>query len=559
MFQALTNKFNPARAKATPSGSSQPSDQPTSSTVPASTSHQLVGGPRARNASNASSQATQRPRSANIVRFTASGERVEILKDPEPPRTPTAADRQREQLRGAAGGIATIDLGAMRRNFRIGMAMVGGVPPGAVVKANGYGLGADIVGKTLVSEGCRDFFVARITEAVDLREALRADRTHIDGETPIDQAIAINVLDGNLAGADPELLIRNRITPVLNSLDQVKAWNDAGKARGQKLPAILQFDSGMHRAGMDPKHAAELGAAIARGDFKYINPQLIMTHLAKSGEADPQSGGPDLRTPYIGQPDGERPALRGEMREREPGLATKKQLENFEAICKSFPGIPQSIGASSTVFLAKDLEGGPASDLRKDMVRMGGTFHGQAPFDADSNPLEQVLTLTSKLAQIDEHPAGSEVGYSGRFVTDKPMTLATIPMGYADGLPRRANANGETRPYVKVGGQHKAEFVGAISMDMSSIDVSGVPPELRKPGTPVTLMGDGITPDHFADNFGTNASETQTKLAGRVFKEYLDADAPPRDFEPKITYEDAEGKTQGGSKFAKAWDDLSVA
>ncbi|KAH8890003.1 hypothetical protein GQ53DRAFT_651365, partial [Thozetella sp. PMI_491] len=164
-------------------------------------------------------------------------------------------ESEREQLRAAAGGIATIDLGALRRNFRLGLAMLANPKPGvdgqqaaprrtraaAVVKANAYGLGADIVSKTLVSEGCRDFFVARIGEAVELRRMLQSSRPDLVSD------VAINVLDGNLVGADPRLLIKYKITPVLNSLQQVREWNAAGVDARRQLPAVLQFDSGMSR------------------------------------------------------------------------------------------------------------------------------------------------------------------------------------------------------------------------------------------------------------------------------------------------------------------------
>lgn len=116
--------------------------------------------------------------------------------------------------KSAAGTVATIDLDALRRNFRHGIALLGDkVTPAAVVKANGYGLGATRMVQTLIEEGCKDFFVARIGEGVDLRNALRLQ------EHPLADKVAIYVLDGHLHGTDPKMLIDHRITPVLNSLE----------------------------------------------------------------------------------------------------------------------------------------------------------------------------------------------------------------------------------------------------------------------------------------------------------------------------------------------------
>ena len=423
--------------------------------------------------------------------------------------------------RGAAGAIATVDLGAVRQNFRTGLAKLGdGVTPAAVIKANGYGLGATKLAKVLIEEGCKDFFVARIKEGVDLRQALRAEGH------PMADKIAIHVLDGNLAGSDPQFLIQNRITPVLNSLEQVQAWNKAGEGRSEtdKLPAILQVDTGMNRAGM---HADDLRALLSdrEGNLGNIKLQYIMTHLSNAGDVMPREGDAlessrPAKRPRLDP----QPSQQASDETPEAGEATKKQLANFDAICEHFPGVKASIGASTTIFLG--------NEYHKDMVRMGATFHGQAPFDADSNPLRQVLTLTSKIAQVRELSESDAIGYGLKFTAKQPMQVATIPIGYADGVPRIAAGNrpGEepAKAYVLVGGQFKAPLVGATSMDMTTIDVSHVPPEFLKPGTKVTLMGDGITPDHFGNMYDTNPSETQTKLTGRIHMEHHEDPSVPR-------------------------------
>lgn len=403
------------------------------------------------------------------------------------------------QLREAAGAIATVDLGAMRRNYRAGVAKLGAnVTPTAVIKANGYGLGATKLAQVLIEEGCKDFFVARISEAVDLRKSLRATFPEMADK------VAINVLDGNLAGADPQLLIDHQITPVLNSLQQVQEWNAAAKAHGKPLPAILQFDSGMNRAGM---HAQDLEALLGdkAGNMGHIKTQFLMTHLAKSDEATPRGDGTF-----------------------QAGDATEKQLANFNAIAARFPSVKTSVGASSSVLLDPK--------FHKDYVRLGATFHAQDPIDGAANPYQQVLTLKSKIAQVRTVPAGGEIGYGGRFIAKQPTEVATIPIGYADGPPRARNANPDAgdesavHVILKARDENGRELgfrcpmIGATSMDMSTIDVSHVPEKYRHAGAEVSLIGDGITPNDFGGMYGTNPSETQTKLAARIFMEYKEDD-----------------------------------
>jgi alanine racemase len=409
------------------------------------------------------------------------------------------ADAQLQvQLREAAGAVATVDLGAGRRNYRDAVAKLGPeVTPTAVIKADGYGQGATEWAKVLIEEGCKDFFVARIIEGIELRKGLRAVFPEMADK------VAINVLDGNLAGADPQLLIDHKITPVLNSLEQVQEWNAAAKARKTRLPAILQFDSGMHRAGM---RGYELEALLddREGNLGSIEQQFIMTHLARSDEATPRGDGTF-----------------------QAGDATEKQLANFNAIMARFPSVKSSIGASSTVLLDKK--------FHKDYVRLGAAFHAQDPIAGADNPYQQVLTLRSRISEVHREPAGVDLGYGGRYTTTRPTDVAVIPIGYADGPPRavagnHAQGDVKDRAHVVIKGRNddgsdavfRCPMIGATSMDSSMIDVTDVPEKFRRAGTVVTLMGDGITPNGYGAMHGTNPSETPTKLAKRVFIEYKD-------------------------------------
>ncbi|HEU4460087.1 MAG TPA: alanine racemase [Methylibium sp.] len=452
-----------------------------------------------------------------------------LLNDIDGPAAPSI--RSLTPTEAGAGATATVDLGAVHRNYLKGKAhLAPDVIAAAVVKADGYGLGATEMAKTLMAAGCRDFFVARITEAVELRKALDAEMPNSSGQ------VAIMVLDGTLHGADPLLLVQHGITPVLNSVEQVKTWNDAARQVGRPLPAFLQFDTGMHRAGMHEKDAEAVASAndeMLQGLLKkrdellsHIDVQCVMTHLACADDAETVPGA---------APDAPRRA----------GEASRKQLERFNEIAKEFPGAVRSPGASTTVLLEPEFHGG--------MVRMGGTFHGQAPF-ADMNPYENVLTLTSTVAQTRVVPPGGGVGYGHTFVAEQSTTIATLPEGYADGLPRVPAGNPgpgpDTRPQVLLAGQ-AAPLAGKVSMDMTTVDVSRLDPALHAPGTPVTLMGKDMTPDQFGAMYGTNPSETLTKLTSRVPRQYVPSKEPPVEAGPSRF-------AWGGALRPAATDDVSL-
>lgn len=497
----------------------------TSTSTPTNTptTRDTTSGPKTRNPASAARHG-QGPRGgllSTLGRLTGTTQAAEAKTAAE------AADAKADDAARRATfarAVATTDLGAMRRNIRLGMAMIGAGPrpdysdpdatepkwiPGrraaVVVKASGYGLddkhgpGLDEkrvkVAMMALSEGIRDFFVASAEEAADLRAAFKAQRPDLAGD------VAINMLDGIAPGEDLQYLIQHRITPVLNSVDEVKMWNEAGQAANRKLPAILQFDTGMTRAGIREKHVADLAEQWRSGQLPGLDIKMVMSHLSDSDDASALEGS----TLY----------------EHVAGKKTQQQLEAFNRISEQFPGIDESIGASSTVFLGKE--------LHKDMVRMGATFHGQAPFGDEDHPLEPTLKIEAKIRQVDVAETGSQIGYGSNYtVKGEPELHGAIAWGYTEGAPRRSNGNKEgdpARPYVMVG-THKAEFIGSTSMDQSQIRLDGVPADLRKPGDMVTVLGDGISVNQFSKMHGSGVSELNVKLGSRVARKYVDDNAP---------------------------------
>ena len=285
-----------------------------------------------------------------------------------------------------AGGRVRIDLAALAGNYRLIAARVAPARTAAVVKADGYGLGAAPVVATLTAAGCRDFFVVHLGEALVLRPALTDDAR-------------LFVLNGLMPGAEP-LCAATDIIPVLNSLDQALRWRNAARAAGRPLPAVLQFDSGMSRLGVAPDEAARLAGD---SDFlDWVDLRLVMSHLAC---ADTPSHG-----------------------------ANAAQLKSFEAMAALFPGVPRSFANSGGSFLDTAFHG--------DLVRPGIALYGGAPHDAPPNPMHAVVSLDARVIQIRTIPAGSGVGYGHDHIAERETRLATIAVGYADGLPRALSGRG---------------------------------------------------------------------------------------------------------------------
>ncbi len=280
----------------------------------------------------------------------------------------------------AAGAILTIDLGAIRENYRRLKAKLGGVRCAGVVKADGYGLGAAQVAAALVAEGCDIFFVAHLAEGAALRDAI--------GLEP-----EIHVLNGLPPGSEPEAVAAD-LVPVINSAGQLDAWSKAGQKAGHKLKAAIQVDSGMSRLGMAPAEVEGL----ASDAFAGVDVVLVMSHLARADE---------------------------------PGnAANDAQLKEFERLRSMLPKAPASLDNSSGVFLGLP--------YRFDLARPGAALYGINPTPDEANPMQPVVRLEAKVIQTRSIDKGAGVGYGHAFLAGGPLRVATISLGYADGWHRRA-------------------------------------------------------------------------------------------------------------------------
>jgi alanine racemase len=359
-----------------------------------------------------------------------------------------------------AGAMLSINLDAIRANYRLLRARVGDAACAAVVKANAYGLGAATVGAALAGEGRRAFFVAHLDEAIVLRPELP------------DEA-EVFVLNGLPRGAEGECVAR-RITPVLNSLGQVEAWAALARSRGRALPAILQVDTGMAHLGLSPAELRIVAADRSRLDG--IALRYVMSHLACAEQQDHPLN----------------PA----------------QRERFVAARAMLPLAPASLAASSGIFLGRS--------YHFDLVRPGAALYGVAPVAGQPNPMRPVVRLQGRIIQVREIGPGETVGYGATWRATGTRRIATVSVGYADGF-QRAFGNRA----LAYAGDTPVPLVGVVSMDTTTFDVTTAPRDAVVPGGFIDLIDPRNPVGALAEHAGTIAYEILTNLGHRYARTYL--------------------------------------
>ena len=354
----------------------------------------------------------------------------------------------------AAGGRLTIDLAALRANYRYLAGRAAPARCAAVVKADAYGIGVARAVPALLAEGCRDFFVAQTGEAATVR-ALLPDE------------VALYVLNGVDPGGEAALANAGAM-PVLNSIGQARRWQAFAEASGRPLPAALQIDSGMSRLGMAPEEARSL---FRDGAFRGAVPlALVMSHLACADEVS--------------------------------AAANREQLARFQAATAGLADVPLALANSGGTMLG--------DGFRFDLVRVGIALYGGAPNHGSANPMRPVIGLEAKVIQLRTIVPGTRVGYGLTYEADAPTRLATLAVGYGDGWPR-ALGNCGAAAY----GGRRLPIVGRVSMDSMTIDVTALDEGTLGEGDWVELIGPDRPIDTVAAEAGTIAYELLTNLGRR--------------------------------------------
>lgn len=361
----------------------------------------------------------------------------------------------------------TVDLDAVTANWRVLAQRAPRAECAGVVKADAYCLGVDRVAPALLAAGVRTFFVATAEEGLRLRQIL--------GDGPV-----LYVMNGAGQGALAEL-VRQDVRPVLSTGGQCRDAIEFAKAHG-RLYCGVQVDSGMNRLGLEEAEAVWLEEEPGVADV--LDVRLLMSHL---GSADEE-----------GHP------------------ANERQAERFDAalarLAPVFPEARHSLAATAGVLLG--------SRFHYDLVRPGIGLYGGLPF-REALP---VVTLEVPIVQIRSVAAGETLGYGRDWRANRDSRVATIPVGYADGILRCLGGKGG-RGTARVAGR-TVPFAGRVNMDLVTLDVTGIPGV--EVGAMVELLGPGRGIDAAAEEAGTIGHEILTSLRGkRLERRYEGEGAAP--------------------------------
>jgi alanine racemase len=369
--------------------------------------------------------------------------------------------------------VAHVDLAALQANYRAIEALLAArTPPArrapgiiAVVKANAYGHGARHVALALEQAGAATLACADIEEGVVLRQA------GVNGRILVFGALSVSDLEG---------LFEYDLTPTCSTPGAGRALEAAASARGRRLRYHLKIDTGLNRLG-----------------FRHDNIERTLPELFASPSLDLGA----VCTHFATADDPAHPLFDVQRRRFEEALAR---------IAGMGVTVPARHAANSAALLR---------DARVwfEAVRPGILLYGIAPAAlAGALPLKPVLSLRSRIVSVKHVRSGEGVGYGATFASATPLVVATIPAGYADGLDTRLGGRG----HVLIGGR-RAPIVGAVSMDMLAVDVTGMP---VNPGDDVVLLGaqgaERITVSEMAAAVGTIPYEILCRIGSRIERVY---------------------------------------
>ncbi|MFM7093595.1 MAG: alanine racemase [Actinomycetota bacterium] len=313
---------------------------------------------------------------------------------------------------------AKVDLDAYAHNVAVLKRMVAPSGLWAVVKADAYGHGAVPVSRAAVSAGVDGLCVAITAEGIDLREAGIDVPILIFSEQPVD---------------DVDDIVRHRLTATVYRSEYVQALASAARRNGgMRVDVHVKVDTGMHRVGADPADVAALIGTIG-DNADALRLAGIYTHFAAAD--------------VPGHP------------------ANAVQSQRFAAVLDALG----PIDASVAVHAVNSAGAMSMPTERRDFVRAGIATYGIIPGDGvveHCGELRQVMSLHARVSRVQRLAAGEGVSYSHRFVTTAPTTVATLPIGYADGVPRRLWSQGGE---VLIRGKRRS-IIGVVTMDQLMVD-----------------------------------------------------------------------------------------
>lgn len=335
----------------------------------------------------------------------------------------------------------------------------------AMVKAFSYGSGGFEIANLLQHHHVDYLAVAYADEGIELRNA----------------GVTLPIMVMNPEEASYDTMIRHDLEPEIFSFRVLKLFENAVKRSGRKdapYPIHIKLDTGMHRLGFEENEVNELAVRI--GNSKFLEVRSVFSHLAGSDE--PQH---DEFT-------------RGQI---------KKFGEMSEVIRSRFdyPVFRHILNSAGIVRF-------PGAQF--EMVRLGIGLYGIGANPEEQTHLKNVSTLKTTISQIKNIPAGESIGYSRKFVAKQDMRIATVPIGYADGLSRRLG-NGKGRMLIK---DQRAPIVGNVCMDMCMLDITNIP---CAEGDEVIVFGAEYSAYEIAKDMDTIPYEVFTGISRRVKRVYF--------------------------------------
>lgn len=335
----------------------------------------------------------------------------------------------------------------------------------AMVKAFSYGSGTAEVARVLQFHKVDYLAVAYADEGVELRKA----------------GISLPIMVMNPDELSFDAMVDYNLEPEIYGMHILQSFSSFLEAQGmQQFPVHIKVDTGMRRLGFEPAELAALCEQLKQ--HKTIAVKSVFSHLVAS-EA------------------------------KEHDAFTKQQAVLFD---KASEQIETALGYSFIKHVGNSSAINRHPELQYDMVRLGIGLYGVDSSAAIQDQLQTVATLRSTISQIRKVPAGETVGYSRKGIVQRDSLIATVRIGYADGLSRQL---GNGKGYMQVNGKI-APVIGNVCMDMTMIDITGIADV--QTGDEVEVFGRSIPVQEVAEHMNTIAYEVLTSVSQRVKRVYVE-------------------------------------